>query len=192
MEWGSIEHRRFSPEDEQRYFEGEIRPLVINDLLEIKPILETWLKSRDTGEPLPDEVIETIETMQDSIKKENNRIYLVAKEEGSVIGVIGYKYPDDTMRGFSRTENPAELINAYVNPEQRGRGVGKALVDKLEEMAKSKEFTEIILNSGPRYKDTAWEFYDNLPGYQRVGIAKEYYGEGGDAPVWSKILEREG
>jgi ribosomal protein S18 acetylase RimI-like enzyme len=191
MKQDSGDHERFNPEGEQKNFGGEIRPLQARDLEEIKPILETWLKSRDTGEPLPDEVTETIDKMQISVEGGNDRVYLVAEDEGNVIGIIGYKLPDNVMNGFARTKNPTELINAYVLPGQTGRRVGKTLVEKLEEMAKLNNFTEIIINSGPRYKKTSWNFYDNLPGYQRVGVAEKYYGEGGDAPVWSKILERE-
>jgi len=49
-------------------------------------------------------------------------------------------------------------------------------------------YTEIILNSGSRYKDTGWGIYDRLDGNSRVGMAVGYYGEDGDAPVWHKIL----
>ena len=67
-------------------------------------------------------------------------------------------------------------------------GVGSALVARLEDEARWRGYTEIVFNSGPRYKDTAWGFYDKLPGYSRVGVAEKLYGEGGDAPVWSKVL----
>ena len=128
--------------------------------------------------------------MKASIIKENDRKYLVADDNGKIIGVIGYKTPDTKMLEFSQTQNPTELVNAYVDPEQRkGRGVGRSLVSSLEQSAANDGFTEIILNSGQRYKETGWGFYDRLPGFSRIGIAKNYYGEGGDAPVWSKILE---
>ena len=32
-------------------------------------------------------------------------------------------------------------------------------------------YTEIILNSGSRYKDTGWGIYDRLDGNSRVGMA---------------------
>ena len=174
---------------EKSYFSGTVRTLKEEDLTQLKPILDIWIKDRETGQRLPDEVEEDLQLMRESINGGNDRNYLVAEKNGKVIGMIGFKNPDKRMIPFSRTSNPTELVNAYVDPELRkGRGVGKALVAKLEGDAGKKGFTEVILNSGPRYKDTGWGFYDKLPGYERVGVAEKYYGEGGDAPVWSKVL----
>ncbi|MEI6039844.1 MAG: GNAT family N-acetyltransferase [Candidatus Berkelbacteria bacterium] len=170
-------------------FAGIIRFLTKSDLIDIKSILETWIKDRITSSPLLDEVEETLQNMRASIDKSNSRVYLVAEEGGLVVGVIGFKNPDQKMIAFARTSNPAELINAYVRIDERGgRGIGRALVDLLENEAIKQGFTEIILNSGPRFKETGWGFYDKLPNYERIGIAENYYGQGADAPVWSKIL----
>ncbi len=171
-------------------FTGRVRPLTVNDLEEVKPILEVWLKDRVTNEPLTKEVDEGLEVMKDSVDGHNDRSYLVAEDAGKVIGIVGMKNPDEVMLGFARTQKPYELVNAYVDPRYRkGRGVGRSLVAGLESLAKQKGHKELILNSGPRYKDTGWGFYDKLPGYKRVGLATEYYGVGGDAPVWSKVLK---
>jgi ribosomal protein S18 acetylase RimI-like enzyme len=170
-------------------FDGIVRSLAEGDLAEIKPILETWIKDKITGSPLPDEVAETLKNMQESLSGNNDRVYLVAEEDSAIVGVIGFKNPDRIMIAFAQTSNPAELINAYVRVDERGgRGVGRALVDFLEEEAIRQGFTEIILNSGPRFKDTGWGFYDKLPNYNRVGMAENYYGQGADAPVWSRML----
>lgn len=174
---------------ERRLFGGVVRPLRKEDIILLKPILSTWIKDRDTGRHLPDEVDETLQTMSDSAHGRNDRVYFVAESsEGEVIGVIGYKTPDQRMLPFTKTPKPAELVNAYVANEWTGKGTGKALVMKLENDAGNKGYTEVVLNSGPRYKDTGWGFYDKLEGYQRAGVAEGYYGEGGDAPVWRKEL----
>ncbi|MBI4057915.1 GNAT family N-acetyltransferase [Candidatus Microgenomates bacterium] len=175
---------------ERPLFQGSVRELRLDDLDSLRPILSTWIKDRDTGETLPDEVEEDLQIMGDSAQGKNDRQYFVAEDvNGKMIGVIGFKNPDPRMLDYCKTSNPAELVNAYVRVDQRaGKGVGRALITKLEEEARKKGFTEIVLNSGPRYKDTGWGFYDKLPGYQRVGVAVGYYGEGGDAPVWRKEL----
>lgn len=174
---------------EQSQFTGSVRLLKEDDLVQLKKILEFWLKDRDTGESLPAEVSEVLAAMEQSFKGASDRNYFVAEENGKAIGMVGYKLPDESMRSFARTSNPAELINAYVDASERGgRGVGRALVAKLEEVTKAIGFTEIILNSGPRYLQTGWGFYDKLPGYKRINVAKNLYGEGGDAPIWSKVF----
>ncbi len=175
---------------ERRSFEGIIRDLRSRDIDSLRPILTTWIKDRTTGDPLPDEVEEDLQIMSDSIDGKNDRTYLVAESlDGEVVGVIGFKAPDSRIMPFTKTLNPAELVNAYVKAEERkGKGVGRALVRGLEERVRMKGHTEIVLNSGPRYKDTGWGFYDKLEGYQRVGIAESYYGEGGDAPIWRKEI----
>ncbi len=175
---------------ERHSFNGKVRALQVEDLEELRLILATWIKDRSSGEALPDEVQEDLTVMRESVGGKNDRTYLVAENlNEEVIGVIGFKTPDETMLTFAKTSNPAELVNAYVKIEERkGKGVGRALVAKLEETAKQRGHTELVLNSGPRYKDTGWGFYDKLPSYSRVGIAVGYYGEGGDAPVWRKEL----
>lgn len=162
-----------------------------DDVKALRPILSAWIKDRDTGEFLPDEVEEDLQIMLDSIYGRADRTYLVAEVFGrnEVVGVIGLKKPGKEMLKFTTTRKPYELVNAYVKPQERGgRGVGRALVKGLEETAKELGATEIVLNSGPRYKDTGWGFYDKQEGYSRVGVARNYYGEGGDAPVWRKEL----
>lgn len=177
--------------EEPQKFQSVVRNLRKDDLSLLRPILATWIKDRKTGQPLPDEVEEDLQFMSESVDDKNDRTYLVAENsDGEVVGVIGFKTPDEKMLTFTKTLNPVELVNTYVKSDERkGKGVGRALVAKLEEKVKEKGHTEIILNSGPRYKDTGWGFYDKLPGYSRVGMAVGYYGEGGDAPVWRKGLQ---
>ena len=92
------------------------------------------------------------------------------------------------MGTFALTGTPTELINAFVRPDVRGGGgVGTALVSGLEKTARNLGKQEILLNSGPRYSESGWGFYDKI-GFDRVGVIVEYYGEGGNAQVWRKSL----
>lgn len=172
---------------EKGRFSGQIRPLAQADLVQVRPILETYLRDRNTGALNTEEVQEDLDLMRQSCEGGNDRVYLVADDGKQVIGVIGMRTPSEAMQAFTSTERPVELVNAYV--AERHQGVGSALVERLEEEALIRYHTEIVLNSGPRYKDSGWGFYDNLPGYGRVGIATKLYGEGGDAPVWRKVLD---
>lgn len=175
---------------EKPTFKGSVRELKKEDVEDLRPILATWIKDRDTGKPLPNEVEEDLQVILDSVHGKNERSYLVAEsEDGKIIGVVGMKTPDPRMIQYASTSKPTELVNAYVKlDERKGKGVGRALVKALEQRAREQGFKEILLNSGPRYKDTGWGFYDKLEGYNRVGVAKGYYGTDGDAPVWRRIL----
>ena len=121
-------------------------------------------------------------------EKETGRTYLVAENQtGEVVGVIGFTSPEARMYRFKLTARPVELVNAYVKQDERGGGVGRALVAELEKRAKDQDYTEVLLNSGPRYKGTGWGFYERV-GYTRVGVMKNRYGKGAHAPVWRKAL----
>lgn len=175
---------------EKRDFVGTVRLMKIDDLQAVRPILETWIRHWKTGEVIANEVEQDLNQMKTSIEGGSEGVSLVAEtHEGERVGVIGLKPPDERMLKFTTTDKPAELIHAYVaKKHRRGKGVGRALVQQLEREAKVRGYREIVLNSGPRYEETGWGFYDRLEGYSRVGIAKDYYGAGIDAPVWRKIL----
>jgi GNAT superfamily N-acetyltransferase len=100
---------------------------------------------------------------------------------------MGLKLPDETMRGFARTNRPIEVINAFVYPPYRGTGVGTLLLRHVEDAARQNGFTEIVVNSGPRYRETGWPFWIKRYG-SAIGKADDYYGPGIHAPVWRKIL----
>jgi GNAT superfamily N-acetyltransferase len=86
------------------------------------------------------------------------------------------------------TDRPVEFLNAYVDPERRNKGIGRALAGRLEEIALQAGHTEIIVNSGPRYKDSGWIFWTRLYG-EPITTQKDYYGPGADAKIWRKLLK---
>lgn len=139
---------------------------------------------------LPAEVLDDLSSMANSLNGINDREYFVAETAGGrVVGMIGLSPLKQPLHEFSQTEKPIELVNTYVDKDYRaGMGVGSALVNRLVERATEKGFTEVLLDSGPRYEHTAWGFYDRLPGFQRVGLVEGLYGPGGNAPVWQKLL----
>ncbi len=178
------------PSSEAGRFSGIVRSLQETDLPQLRPILETWMRDSKTHELEREEVEETLKRMQESLTGDNDRKYFVAEEtDGRIIGVIGMIRPGEVMQQFATTNNPIELVNAFVAMDKRrGQGVGRALVAALETEAKRRGITEIVLNSGSRYEEFGWGFYDRLEGYSRVGVAKNLYGPGFDAQVWRKIL----
>lgn len=178
---------------EKEQFNGTVRLLREGDLLSIKPILETWVRDSKTRELLPEEVEEDLQLMRASLNG-GDRSYLVAETtNGRIVGVVGLKTPDGRILPFAKSKNPVELVNLYVSGDcvhvaknrREIKGVGKALVRGLEDEAHRRGYEEVVLNSGPRYKDSAWGFYDHI--YEKAGTAKHYYGDR-DARVWRKEL----
>lgn len=174
---------------ERRPFVGSVRPLQEGDLGSVRGILESWIRDSETGEVLGEEVDQYIDEMKTSLLGETGRSFFVAEEAGRTIGVVGLRTPpQEALAPFIRTEKPVELIRLYVDKDERqGRGVGKALVRRLIAEAESRGATEVILESGPRNKDTAWDFYDKLFD-GRKGVIKDKYGPGNDAPVWTEQI----
>jgi ribosomal protein S18 acetylase RimI-like enzyme len=181
------ENRNKPSPQEIGQFNGLIRYAQHGDIVPLRPILETWI--RWEGKIIRKEVEGNLANIQKSINGEIAAKFLVAESTtGEVIGTIGFTPPDERLLSFANTERPIELINAYVSKEHRaGKGVGTALVKQVEEESLALGYTEVILNSGPRYKDTGWGFYDKI-GYSKAGIARRYYGFY-DAPVWRKKLQ---
>lgn len=168
-------------------FNGIVRPLKREDLPYLRRILEMWVRWQ--GELLPEEVEDDMNQLRESLKGGNSR-YLVAETlDGRVVGMMGLvPEPKPEVKQHATTERPVELVRAYVDQDFRGgQGVGTALIRGIEKLAKSQGATEILLDSGPRYKESGHGFYDKQ-GYQRIGVNKDFYGEGGDAVVWQKLL----
>lgn len=169
-------------------FTGTVRLLKKSDLPFLKPILEIWIRDRKTHEIIVEEVEETLKAMEDSVDIKNDRTYFVAETgDGSVIGTMGMRNPDPRLLEFARTDKPIELINAFVSNNHRKLGAGKTLVQAIIDEAKQKGYKELILDSGPRYMYSGWGAWNKIFG-QPTAVAKNYYGKGANAPVWSKLL----
>lgn len=158
------------------------------DLPKIEPILEQTIISAETGKPFLAEIKGLLASMHESICASNKRRFVVAEKTGGIImGVMGLQPAEPTMRSFAQTPNPSELIAACVDPEYRGQGVGESLVEVLEDQARAEGYSELVVNSGPRYQRTGWPFWTYLYG-NPVGVAKDYYGQSNDAMVWHREL----
>ena len=168
--------------------ETVIRPATLDDLAALQPILEVWLRDRNTDELLPQEVHDTLDAVRTTAEGRTDRTYLVAELGGQVVGMMGFKKPDRVMQTFARRKPTVEFINAYVDPNIRRKGIGQLLLLGLEETARQQGYAEVIVNSGPRYQHKGgWDFWTRHYG-QPAYIAREYYGRGGDAPVWRHLL----
>jgi GNAT superfamily N-acetyltransferase len=132
------------------------------DLSAIREILTQWTER--------EEVEKYAERIRNEIEGETefNMHFWVAKDNDVVLGVVGLSDPLPKEIPFTRTKYPIQLKMLYVDGEHRGKGIGKELVNFVGNKAEGLGYTEIVLRSAERYKDTAWGFYEKL-GYKDVG-----------------------
>jgi len=166
-----------------------VRPPRIEDLDALHPIFEYWIRDRYTGEIAPDEIAQTEASIVASINGETSQEFMVAERQGKILGIMGIQAPHGRMLDYAKTQKPMELITALVSDDARRTGAGKELVRALIKKATERGAEEIIVNSGPRYEKTGWPFWQHLFG-EPIGTAVGFYGPGGDAKVWRKLLKK--
>ena len=103
-------------------------------------------------------------TQSPEIVKQNFE-FIVAEQDGEVVGVAAYRDAPEHMKEFTCTENTAEFYVAAV--KEKGKGVGTKLRSERINVLKEKGYTEIIFFSGETHKDS-WPFHDNSD-FVRVG-----------------------
>ncbi|HSW74648.1 MAG TPA: GNAT family N-acetyltransferase [Candidatus Saccharimonadales bacterium] len=157
----------------------------------LRPVLESAIVDSATGESITEDIESILSSIPRSEEAMPGKYAAVAWSPESVkaLGMMGLTTPGEVMRSFARTSNPVELINAYVLSAARGLRIGSALVSHLERKAADQGFTEIILNSGPRFRLSGWPFWRHTYG-EPIGVARGYYGPHLDAPVWHKVLNK--
>ena len=167
----------------------EIREVSPEDLADLRPILEEWVRNPETQQVIAQEVEDDLTLIGKIASGEDPaRKYYVATENGKVVGGMGFQTDiDEQVADYAQTDSVVEVINAYVSGELRQAGVGRALIARIEREARALGYFELLVNSGPRYRESGWGFYDRVIG-EKLGFIANYYGEGFDAAVWGEQL----
>ncbi len=104
--------------------------------------------------------------------------HVLLEEDGVLIG-----YACETV-----LFDEGEIANVAVSPEYRGQGLGKRLMDWLEERAKNegveKLFLEVRVSNAP-----ALALY-KARGFEPLSVRKKYYPDGEDALVMTKRIKK--
>lgn len=90
--------------------------------------------------------------------------YLVVEAEEEILGVLGFRDAPQKLIEYSTTSKPMELYVLFM--KQKGKGAGRVLVEKMIQIARALEYTEVIVFSSDVWK-SSWGFYDKL-GFERV------------------------
>lgn len=65
-----------------------------------------------------------------------------------------------------------EVKRMYTHPSHRGQGVGKAIVQRIEEAARGEGMAKLVLETGDRHP-AAWAVYERA-GFSRCGPVLDY------------------
>lgn len=84
-------------------------------------------------------------------------VFLVASDDGIAVGCGGLRRIDDSH---------GEIKRMYVVPERRGTGISTTLLSALEDEARSRGWTRLVLETGDRQPD-AMRLYER-EGYTRI------------------------
>lgn len=147
----------------------------ITDIKDIRMVMSYWTETEEVGK-----YIERIKNEINGIAEYNNLHFWLAKEINKTIGIIGLCDPLEKVIPFAQSNKPGEIKILYVDNNSRGKGIGRELVKFIEEEAKRLGYTELLVRSAERYKDTAYGFYKKM-GYKTVGTVS-----GGDG---SKVMQ---
>lgn len=107
---------------------------------------------------------------------EKNRIYIVAKENGNIVG----------FAGMLINNKEAEIMNIVTKVSQRDRGIGNLLLDKIIEISKKNSIEKIFLEVNEN-NHIALKLYEKV-GFQKIAIRKKYYNNKEDAIIMSKKI----
>jgi len=178
-----------SEQSTEKPFGTTVRSAEERDIEPVRSILADWVKDPETGAVLTEEIDEIIGELSKSLVGESSSQFMVAEAlDGSVLGLARISPVSEKVKQFAQSNNPVELFNLYVAAGQnKGKGVGTALFEAVQSLAREQGYTEVMLNSGPRYKESGWGFYEKVIG-PPAGAMKDYYGPGYDAMVWRKEL----
>lgn len=101
----------------------------------------------------------TTDNLYQLFKKEGS-FYLIAEEEGKVVGGCGIYPTEGLPEGFG------ELVKLYLSASSRGKGLGKRLMEQCMILAKQKGYTNLYLESIPALND-AVHLYEKV-GFQKI------------------------
>ena len=87
--------------------------------------------------------------------------YIVAKENGEIVGFAGIWYSVDD----------AHITNIVVRKNYRNKGIGSLLLEKLIELAKTKDSLTLEVNTKNEIAQKLYLKY----GFKNLGIRKKYY-----------------
>jgi GNAT superfamily N-acetyltransferase len=115
-----------------------------------------------------------------------NGAFLVARLSGRPVGCGALRRLGDEALLAELGANTGELKRMYVAPEMRGRGIGRALLARLEAEARALGLVRLVLETGTRQAE-ALGLYDDA-GFTGIPPYGEYAASSGTSVCLAKSL----
>lgn len=119
------------------------------------------------------------EAFEEEIGNGDVGIGMVAEEDGMIVGFL---------TGMAMAKE-LHLHNIAVHPDYQGRGIGRQLMEAVDDYCREGDFRLITLEVR-QDNDIARRLYLSL-GFKAVGTRKDFYSPGQDASLYTKELTRE-
>jgi N-acetylglutamate synthase-like GNAT family acetyltransferase len=142
-----------------------------SDVAAVTEILTAWFNELTPGE-VEREVGTRISSIETSLE------FVVAEDGGEVAGVAGLAAVEEV--------GAVEAVCVYVRKEAVGRGIGRALIERLETDAAALGFATLLIVSGSRYREIGYPFWTRR--YGEPAIDADYWGPGFERAVWRHRL----
>jgi putative acetyltransferase len=113
-------------------------------------------------------------------------VFLVARWSGRPVGCGALRHLRESDLVRELGPGVGELKRMYVAPELRGKGIGRALLSRLESEARALGLTRLVLETGTRQTEA-------LALYRRAGFTEiqaygEYSASSGTSVCFAKVL----
>lgn len=140
----------------------EILKMTMQDYEQIKDVLNSEFDDFWTKSILKSELIG------------ENKNYIVAKQNEEIVGFAGVMLNQPEM----------EIMNIVTRKNERGKGIGTFLLNKIVEIAKNNRIQTIFLEVGEK-NYIAKKMYEKA-GFCEIGLRKNYYHAKESACLMSK------
>lgn len=113
---------------------------------------------------------------------ETQGFYLVAEEDGRLIGTIAFGPIRDEIKQVLNPDCPSqgELGSMYILPEYQGAGIAREMIEKMMQLLKEGGIQYACFDSGFKAAQKKWRHKFGEP-YQ---VVPNYYDEGVDLMIW--------
>ena len=117
-----------------------------------------------------DSTLEKVAAQIDKFNQPDSGHFCFVYEEGQTGHILGYVEAEVYESLYS--DAGLNILGLAVFPSAQGRGIGRQLMERVEELAKSKHYAFIRLNSASHRKD-AHVFYEHI-GYEGNKTQKRF------------------